>query len=599
MKYRWKFLMVIALSAVIFAVVIMTMPSWKGRVQTFLGKKGERPKKVKPIKESFRQVKILPVDRLSVRRHIVTNLHKALKQGDFTRAAFLNSLLAQEAFQHAYRFLKAWEKMRDPETGLVPRDPPPSKAYWNPKDAAADLFPFLLLACQYLDKTNEWLWLNALANERKICGPMPCTISFQPTKVIEEKLNLVIFGASEFAKDGLLPLIERSGRGPWFVRLEEIAQAIIEASPVNTKKGKIPSSNCEVNGNMLQVLSRLYWATQKDEYLQMAEQIAEAYLFDILPNNQFLPAMYWNFDKGEPVRSRLRFRDHGSEIIPGLVELYVLEKTQGRSQAALYREPLKKMLDLILVVGRTKDGLWYNDVDVKTHKPLGTAVIDTWGYILNAYLMFDIAEGTSIYREEIKRTMRAVATYKSFPWEGTSPDGYADSIESMLYLLAMVDIPEGHQWVDDEIEVMFHMHSQSSFAEKYYLDGNSIRTSLLYAMYKTQGAMIDPWREDLYLGAAYDKKKKELYVHLSVENQWKGVLKLDLPRHRMILNLPFEYPRLNATPEWFVVEPQKTYLVVNLNTGKKSSHLGQSLANGLAITMDAKESPLYLKISEK
>ena len=77
MKYRWKFLMVIALSAVIFAVVIMTMPSWKGMVQTFLGKKGERPKKVKPIKESFRQVKILPVDRLV--SHIVTNLDKALK----------------------------------------------------------------------------------------------------------------------------------------------------------------------------------------------------------------------------------------------------------------------------------------------------------------------------------------------------------------------------------------------------------------------------------------------------------------------------------------------------------------------------------------
>ena len=214
--------------------------------------------------------------------------------------------------------------------------------------------------------------------------------------MIEEKINLVIFGASEFAKDGLLPLIEHSGRGPWFARLEEIAQAIIEASPVNTKKGKIPSSNCEVNGNMLQVLSRLYWATQKDEYLQMAEQIAEAYLFDILPNNQFLPAMDWNFDKGEPVRSHFRFRDHGSEIIPGLVELCFQKEAKDDLKLPSYREPLKKMLDLILLVGRTKDGLWYNTVDVKTHEPLGTAVIDTWGYILNAYLMFDIAEGTSI-----------------------------------------------------------------------------------------------------------------------------------------------------------------------------------------------------------
>ena len=60
----------------------------------------------------------------------------------------------------------------------------------------------------------------------------------------------------------------------------------------------------------------------------MAEQIAEAYLFDILPNNQFLPAMDWNFDKGEPVRSRFRFRDHGSEMIPGLAGVVCFGKTQ-------------------------------------------------------------------------------------------------------------------------------------------------------------------------------------------------------------------------------------------------------------------------------
>lgn len=526
-------------------------------------------------------------------------LHRALERRDFKQAALLNSILAQEAFQRAYRALKAWENLRDPETGLVPRFAPPKKAYWNAKDTAADLFSFLLLASQYLDKDNEQLWLNTLAKEREICGPMTCTIRFRPTRVVEEDLSNLIFGGSEYVKDGLLAVTERSGRGPWFVRLEEITQALIDAAYVETKSGKICSSTTEVNGEMLQVLSRCYWATQKDEYLQMAERIAEAYLFDIFPNNQYLPASDWNFAQGEPASSYFSFRDHGSEIIAGLTELYLLEKTQGRPQAARYREALKRFLDLILVVGRTEDGLWHNTVDIKTHEPLDKYVVDTWGYILSAYQMFDIAEGTSIYADEIKRTMRAAAARKSFAWEGQHHDGYADAIESMLYLLPWFDISECHHWVDDEIGVMFRMQSPSGFVSEGYLDGNFIRTSLLYAVYKTQGVMADPWREDVYLGAVYDRDKKELHVCLSADAQWEGVLEFDLPRHRTIWNLPFEYPRLNGTPEWFVVEPQDTYAVVDLNTGEESFHSGQSLAKGLAVTLDEKEHPLCLRVSQE
>ena len=322
---------------------------------------------------------ILPPDRLSTRRHVVVSLQRAVERGDLKDAAFLNSLLAQEAFQRAYRTLKAWQNFRDSETGLVPKSVHPKVAYWNPKDTAADLYPFLLVASQYLDKNNERLWLDSLDKEREICGPMPCKVHFQPTRVITEDLSKQIFGASEYAKDGLLAVVERSGRGSWFIRLEEIMQNIIDTAHIETKSGRLFSSNTEVNGEMLQVLSRLYWATQKYEYLKMAERIAEAYLFEILPLNQYLPASDWDFINGAPASSSFRLRDHGSEIIAGLTELYLLEKMQARPQADRYREPLKKFLDLILVVGRTNDGLWHNSVDIKTHKPSNVKVVDTWG----------------------------------------------------------------------------------------------------------------------------------------------------------------------------------------------------------------------------
>jgi hypothetical protein len=392
-----------------------------------------------------------------------------------------------------------------------------------------------------------------------------------------------------------MPLLERSGRGPWFERLEEIAHRLIKTAGVETKLGKIVASNNEVNGNMLILLSRLYWATKKAEYLNMAEQIAEVYLFEILPNNHYLPPHEWNFARNKPASSFFRLRDHGNEIIQGLSEVYLLEKMNGRPQAVRYREPLKKFLDRLLVVGRTPDGLWCGDVDSRTGKSLGKKKsIDAWGYIANAYQMFDLAEGTSGYAEEIKHAMRAAAARKSFWGE---QDAYADSIESMLYLLPWFDIPECHYWVDDEIEVLFNWQSPSGFVNKHYLDGNFIRTALLYATYKTQGAFAQPWREDVYLGAAFDKIKKELYLSLRTTAPWQGLLRFDQDRHRIILNLPFDYPRLNATPEWFVVEPHKTYSVVNLRTGEETCYTGASLAQGLAVTMDEKEYSLWLKVS--
>ena len=224
-------------------------------------------------------------------------------------------------------------------------------------------------------------------------------------------------------------------------------------------------------------------------------------------------------------------------------------------------------------------------------------VIDTWGYILNACQIFDLAEGSAYYSEEIERTMQAVTLLKSFDWEkGRHHDGYADSIESMLYLLPWYDNLDFQYWVDDEIEIMFQTQSPSGFVGEGYLDGNFIRTALLYAFYKTQGVVAEPWIEGLHIGASYDKNNDELYIYLSANAEWNGKLKFDQPRHRTIWNIPFEYPRLNGNPEWYVVEPQMKYSIINLNTGKESIHNGQSLIEGINVTQERLGAPINLKV---
>ncbi|MCP4536085.1 MAG: hypothetical protein GY832_02965 [Chloroflexi bacterium] len=541
-----------------------------------------------------------PSDRISARRFVVADLHKALVRSDFEQAAQLNSILAQEAFQRAHRAMEAWKTMRDEQTGLVPKSTHPRLAYWDPEDVAADLFPFLLLSSQYLDRESEVLWLETLSNEREICGPMPCSIELYSGQVIDEEMSRIIFSASEYAKDGVLAVSERFGQGPWFDRMEEIMNALIDAAYVETEAGKISDRGTEANGEMLQVLSRLYWATGNDRYLEMAERIAEAYLFDVFPKNRYLPATYWDFDNGQPQSDDFRLRDHGSEIAPGLVELYLLEKLHERPQAQRYREPLKLFLDAMLALPRTDDGLWYNSVDARTGDALDARPVDTWGYLLLGYQTFDMVEGSDVYQSEIERVMRAAASRKSFAWEEDYLDGYADTIESMLYLLPWHDIPECHRWVDDEIEVMLDKQDDAGFIEQWYLDGNYIRTALLYATYKTKGITLGPWQEDVRLGAAYDSDNRELYVHLSADTNWEGVLQFDVPRHQMFWNLPFEYPRLNGTPEWFTVESENTYIVVNLDADEESTYSGQQLAAGLTVNL-SQDGPdtLRLKIVEQ
>jgi hypothetical protein len=112
--------------------------------------------------------------------------------------------------------------------------------------------------------------------------------------------------------------------------------------------------------------------------------------------------------------------------------------------------------------------------------------------------------------------------------------------------------------------------------------------------------MLDPWREDVRIGAALDRDSGTLYVHLVAQEDWSGKLRFDTPRHRTIWNLPMEYPRLNQAPEWFVVEPEGSYLVTDLDTGEEELYVGQELAEGLPVTLGgSQEGVLRLAVSRQ
>ena len=126
----------------------------------------------------------------------------------------------------------------------------------------------------------------------------------------------------------------------------------------------------EVNGEMLQTLSRVYWMTGDKKYLDWAIRIGDYYLLGERDLTQI---------------DYLRIRDHGCEIIGGLSELYVTTHFADPQKKEEYKQPFYALLDRVLEVGRNEDGLFYNAINPKTGEIADSNIVDNWGYVFDAY----------------------------------------------------------------------------------------------------------------------------------------------------------------------------------------------------------------------
>jgi len=117
--------------------------------------------------------------------------------------------------------------------------------------------------------------------------------------------------------------------------------------------------------------------------------------------------------------------------------------------------------------------------------------------------------------------------------------------------------------------------------EGWHGDGNFARTAIMYSLWKTQGATVQPWRSNVVLGA--EKTENETYFVLAAENVWEGKLVFDAPRHKTILHLPIDYPRINQFPEWFTAEEGKEYSLVSSQKNLSGNFTGKQLTDGLPV----------------
>jgi Acetyl xylan esterase (AXE1) len=458
-----------------------------------------------------------------------------------------NAAASQRAVQFCRRFAQGWLVHADPRSGLIPRNLT-ADAFWNAKDSAADNYPFMVLTAYILDDMHLKRTVGEiLAAEKKLTARLDAlpddflfaTQGFRTEKPVMEE---IIFGASEYAKDGLMPVTEWLGPSPWLDRMQELVRDVFKRAAIETPSGPVPTLDVEVVGDLLQAASRLAWATGDEDFRTWTYRLADLYLVhrDLLGLDN------------------LRLRDHGSEIIGGLSEACVLASREDPARWERYRPRMRAILDRVLEKGRNADGLLYNAIDPRTGEVLDKGLADTWGYVYNAFLTIAAIDNEPRYREAAVRALDSIAKYEGYDWESGSADGYADSIESAINLLNRIPSERASAWVDRSMEFLFGKQRPDGILEGWHGDGNSARTALMWALAKTQGVAASAWRDDLRLGAA-PLPGGGVGVVLSADWPWSGTLRFDRPRHAVGMYLPFDYPRINQFPEWFTAAATHEY----------------------------------------
>lgn len=481
---------------------------------------------------------------------IVLCMSASVPTDDPWAGAATNGKLSQQAVRFCRSFARGWLVHADPRSGLLPCNLT-GDAYWNAKDSAADNYPFIVLTAHVLDDTYLKEAARAiLERETKLTArldslPDDFLFATQAFRTPEPDLAAIVFGAAEYAKDGLMPIAEWLGPSPWLDRMRALLRDVFGRPQHGTSSGPIPSDDIEVVGDLLQVASRLFWMTGDGQYAEWAFRLADRFLVD----TDLLD------------RDRLVLRDHGSEIIGGLSEACVLAFHEDPERWAAYRPRFRAVLDRVLEIGRNPDGLLVNAIDPRAGRAIDAKLADTWGYVFNAYMTMALIDPEGgRYREAAAKALASIAKYKDYDWEGGSADGYADAIEGAINLLARIPDGAAGTWADDAIGFLYRKQRADGIIEGWHGDGNSARTALIYGLWKTQGTAAAPWRDDLRLGAVRGADGS-LFVSLSGEWPWAGTLRFDRPRHRAIMHLPFDYPRINQFPEWFTVDPLAKYEV--------------------------------------
>jgi len=107
----------------------------------------------------------------------------------------------------------------------------------------------------------------------------------------------------------------------------------------------------------------------------------------------------------------------------------------------------------------------------------------------------------------------------------------------------------------------------------------------MYCLWKTKGLTIEPWSNDVILGAVLEDDA--LKISISSRRGYRGKIIFDPPRHQTIMKMPLDWPGINQFPEWFTAKSNKSYAVHDLAYNSKKIYTGAQLQQGLPINLES------------
>jgi hypothetical protein len=510
------------------------------------------------------------------RRTLVAERNAAERAGDAPLAARINARLGGDAMERAMRVHDAWMTRRHPETGLFPQSL--TQREFNYRNTAADFFGFEFAIALDTDASSVPLLRKTLAQERalNIKGGPCVALDWATGAQLDRSPHDRMFATCEYLKDGLTSLYDRHGDPAVLARMTELADAIIAKCEVQSRFGPLPSRESEINGNVLQTLCRLGFAAARPDYFEHAGRIGDAAIVQMLGARDAtggLPVKRFDYPNDRPAPKDgglVQLRDHGNETAVGMSEVFALavalrKGPEWEARVERWKEPLARMFETILERGVRADGLVVNTLDARTLKPTNPEPCDNWGYLLSGAILFvEAAEhGGCLPRERCRAILArvdaiatAVTKTDGLPWEGTHHDGWADSVESALYVASRrVEVRKSLlDWADVQIGYMYKCQRADGFVSGDYLDGNFIRTAMMYADMRAGGCRLVPWRKGVRVGLGTCANGNAAIAVIGGSEGFEGRLVPDFERHSARMHLPWDWARINSWPEWAGVE---------------------------------------------
>ena len=159
--------------------------------------------------------------------------------------------------------------------------------------------------------------------------------------------------------------------------------------------------------------------------------------------------------------------------------------------------------------------------------------------------------------------LRNLPKYRRHVWEPRADpalplgsfDGYADAIESAIYLVAREPVPEALDWIESETQVMLGMQRPRRPR------GVLVRRGQLQSHRDALRVDAEPGCASGALAARASDRRRPGRRSPAPQSRVAvaRAIRFDYARHRRVLNFDRNYVRLNEFPEWFVVDENRLY----------------------------------------